>query len=58
LCVWAIFIMLAQEYGTSETFSIIVTTSPLWLGGFALAGLGVWLIRRERRRTGAVAKGP
>jgi hypothetical protein len=58
LSVSAIFVMLAQEYGASETLSIIVSTSPLWLGGFALAGLGVWLIRRERRRQGAVAKGP
>ena len=38
LCVWAIFVRLAQDYGTSETLSIFVTTSPFWLGGFALAG--------------------
>lgn len=48
----AIFAMLAWEYGPGEALGIAFTVWPLWLGGFALAGLGIWLIRRERRRKG------
>jgi hypothetical protein len=52
LYVSAIFVMLAGECGASEALGIAATTSPLWLGGFGLAGVGIWLIRRERRRRG------
>jgi hypothetical protein len=45
-----VYAMMVVEYGLRAALDFILWSSPLWLGGVALAGLGVRLIRREWRR--------